>query len=148
MSYGREGRPVPRDFATAARPRSALQQQGGHVEDRDTHRWGALVEKCEGCGRSERHQISSGGLARLYFGRRWRKKKHHLLPGTTGDRESDALWEKATMKCDAASLVLVPLVGFDMWMHFGGGEYKLTDPMTRLASRALSAKKYTTEAAA
>ena len=46
-------------------------------------------------------------------GLRWKRYKNHLTPGTTSHRESDAVWERATMKCDAAALVPVPL-GFDM----------------------------------
>ena len=46
-------------------------------------------------------------------GRRWKRKKRHFMPGTTNYRDSDALWERATMRCDAAAIVPVPLA-FDM----------------------------------
>ena len=73
-------------------------------------------------------------------GRRWKRKKCHLMPGTTNHRDSDAVWERATMKCDAAALVPAPLA-FDMWVHFGDGEFKLTDPVDSTGITGVECKR-------
>ena len=73
-------------------------------------------------------------------GRRWKRFKNRLTPGTQSHRESDAVWERATMKCDAAALVPVPL-GFDMWMHLGDGEFKLTDPVDSTGITGVECKR-------
>ena len=44
------------------------------------------------------------------------------------------------MKCDAAALVPVPL-GFDMWMHLGDGEFKLTDPVNSTGITGVERKR-------
>ena len=61
-------------------------------------------------------------------GGRWKNKNSHLLPGTHSFQESDARWANATVVVDEDNLVPVPL-GFDLWMHFGDGEFGLTDPV-------------------
>ena len=50
------------------------------------------------------------------------------MPGTDNYRDSDVRWERATTECLVAAPVPVPLA-FDMWVHFGDGEFKLTDPV-------------------
>ena len=44
------------------------------------------------------------------------------------------------MRCDAAAPVPVPLA-FDMWVHFGDGEFKLTDPVDSTGITGVDCKR-------
>ena len=44
-------------------------------------------------------------------GQRWKRKHRHFMPGTDNWRDSDARWEKATMKCDVAAPVCASALG-------------------------------------